>query len=437
MQINFVLGVLKRNAQQLRQGESEDKSGSWFKADLPDDPLDFGIMKFAFEMKLKVILRKPANNILFFGEARNSLTIDTDEEGHAIALYKSNEELFNLRSDTPIAVGEKWHQIHFYKNGRRVGLSVECVDDSCLFNRGRTDARRRGGREISGGPQSSRFLEFAKSTWPINLYQSSTFLFVGDYHSQIGFGTALYNNLATTDIGMEYLDDEESENFSGMDGQINGIEINRHMVSPSYGYTIPNNENLKVEGTSEDKDRCWQYRSNGFFGRFATKKCPCLDGRDSYLIFDSDESDVGYTGRFTGYLGFTHNSSADRYVIGVISDESGNHFILVVKVGNKFKLIIQGVDADGQEMVYESECDAYLPDHENIIYLRFGIVKAVINDSKSDRTAGILQWLTNFRPKPEQLPKEHLQNIPYEFWNSFQYKIRNRNFYLGGQFLYV
>ena len=459
---------LKRNAQQLRQGESEDKSGSWFKAKLPDNPLDFGDMKFAFEMKLNVKLHKPANNIIFFGEARNSLTIDTDEDGHAIALYKSNEELFNLRSDKPVAVGEKWHQIHFTKNGRRLGLSVECVDDSCLSagsaGGGRTDARRRRKkrrrhtkrttsgtstfsdrirREISEEPQSSRFLDFAKTAWPIDLYHPSTFLFVGDYHSQLGFGTALYNDLSTTDVGMEYLDDEENENFFGMDGQINGIEINRHMVTPfqfEQKDIESNNENLKVENTLEDKDRCWSPRNNGFTvsrSISGTKNCPCLDGRDSYIMFHSDEIDIEFAGRFTGHLEFTHTSLADRYVIGAIFDESGNHFMLMLKVGNKFKLIIQGVDTDGEEIVYESECDAYLPDHEHLLNLRFGIVKTVINDSKSDRTAGILQWLTNFRPKPEQLPKEHLQNIPYEFWNSFQYKIRNRNFYLGGQFLSI
>ena len=228
-----------------------------------------------------------------------------------------------------------------------------------------------------------------------------------------------------------------------MDGQINGIEINRHMVTPfqfEQKDIESNNENLKVENTLEDKDRCWSPRNNGFTvsrSISGTKNCPCLDGRDSYIMFHSDEIDIEFAGRFTGHLEFTHTSLADRYVIGAIFDESGNHFMLMLKVGNKFKLIIQGVDTDGEEIVYESECDAYLPDHEHLLNLRFGIVKTVINDSKSDRTAGILQWLTNFRPKPEQLPKEHLQNIPYEFWNSFQYKIRNRNFYLGGQFLSI
>ena len=391
-------------------------------------------MKFAFEIKVTVKLQRRANNIVFFGEARNSLTIDTDEDGQAIALYKSNEELFYLRSDKAIAVGEKWHQIHFIKNGRRLGLSVECIDKSCLLDDGQTDSRRHAGREMNEGPQSSRFLDFAKTAWPINLHQLRTFLFVGDYHSQLGNGTAIFNDLSVRDAGIKYLDDEENEDFFGLDGQINGIEINRHIITPSYGYTIPIDENLMVADSLEDKDRCWSARNNEFTRSInGTKKCPCLDGRDSYIMFNSDEIDIEHDGRFTCHLEFTHTSFADRYLISAIFDESGNHFILVLKVGKTFKLIVQGLDTDGKEISYESECDAYMPDHENFINIRFGIVKTV-DDSKSDRTAGLLQWLTNFRPKPEQTSEEHLQKIPYEFWNNFQYKIRNSHVYLGGEF---
>lgn len=89
------------------------------------------------------------------------------------------------------------------------------------------------------------------------------------------------------------------------------------------------------------------------------------------------------------------------------------------------------IQVDNEWTMYNSTCVAYSPDQVNLINLRFGIMKMYGNTNLHQ--AGILQWLTDYRPTKEQLHPEHLIQIPQNFWYSFWKSIKERNFFLGGK----
>ena len=438
---------------QARNGQNLDKA-AWFEPQLPEDAGAFGKSVYSFELTVNARARNKANNILFVGEEANSLAIDTDDEGHILANFNTGDTGYRVRSDEPLPIASKaWHQITFTKNGRRIAISHECVancDEPDIASQDRGDVRRRKrkrrnrhskrhlnrARRQAGdqcnGDTSHCFLPYANTAWPIDFYKIESgqfYMFVGAYYAPL---QEVYSRTGV-DITSNFYDGNDE---GGFDGDINGIEINRHLITPfhfkSKQTTAAQAAALKVPDPIPEAARCFDNRRNKFTPSSTGKECPCLDGKDSYIMYTSEELDIVFRDELRGHLEFTYSSLADKYVMGAIFSEDGENYMIILKANDQYKLHIRGKENNEWKM-YNSTCTAYSPDQSNLINLRFGIMKQFNDDPQAAKQAGILQWLTDYRPNKEQLHDQHLIEIPATFWQQFWRTIKERNFYLGGQ----
>jgi hypothetical protein len=253
-------------------------------------------------------------------------------------------------------------------------------------------------------------------------------MYVGAYYSPLQEVYAKTGN----DLTGNMLD---SADYNGFEGDINGIEINRHLITPfhfkSKKTTEGDNAALKVLDPIPEPQQCFDNRRNTFKPSRADKECPCLDGQNSYITYTAGDLDIVFREELRGHLEFTYTSLADKYVMGAIFSEDGEYYMVILKANDEYKLHIRGTN-DNTATMYNSTCTAYSPDQTNLINLRFGIMKQPGQATNLPRQAGILQWLTDYRPSKEQLHSDHLIEIPFNFWGGLWKALRNRNFYLGG-----
>ena len=454
-QIQHLIASTRSMLDRIPQARNGQKMGQamWFEPQPPDDAAAFGDSTYSFELTVNARVRRTENNILFVGEETNSLAIDTDDQGHVVANFITADTAYSVKSESPLPVkSAAWHQISFVKNGRRIAVSHECVhnceeaEDLATAERGDVRRKRKRRNRHSKRHLRSRreadecdgstphcFLPYESTAWPIDFYKISTgefYMYVGAYYTPLQEVYAKTGN----DLTGNMLD---SADYNGFEGDINGIEINRHLITPfhfkSKKTTEGDNAALKVLDPIPEPQQCFDNRRNTFKPSRADKECPCLDGQNSYITYTAGDLDIVFREELRGHLEFTYTSLADKYVMGAIFSEDGEYYMVILKANDEYKLHIRGTN-DNTATMYNSTCTAYSPDQTNLINLRFGIMKQPGQATNLPRQAGILQWLTDYRPSKEQLHSDHLIEIPFNFWGGLWKALRNRNFYLGGTF---
>ena len=347
----------KRNAQKMQKA-------MWFEPQLPEDASVFGKSVYSFELTINARIREPANNILFVGENQNSLAVDTDDEGHVVVNFNTAPDVaYRIKSEDPLPIGSKaWHQITFAKNGRRIAVTHECVsgcDDVDFVARERGDNRRKRKRrnrhskrhlqnrqrrqaDECDGTTSHCFLPFENTAWPIDFYKISTgefYVYIGAYHAPL---EDVYTETGIDIVGSFY----DGQDEGGFDGDLNGIEINRHLITPFHFKTKDTTEaqdaNIKVVDGRKEPSQCFDNRRSMLTDSTSDKECPCLDGKDSYIMYTSGELDIVFRDELRGHLEFTYTSLADKYVMGAIFSEDGENYMVIVKANDEYKLHIRG-----------------------------------------------------------------------------------------------
>ena len=115
-------------------------------------PNDFGDSTFHFDMDLNVRLKSKDNNLVYFGNEENFVTVDS-QDGYAVAEFNVAGRSFKVRSENDLPTGsDNWYSIHLEKMGRRLAVSAQChphescdtsVSDQTRAERTDQDGRRR------------------------------------------------------------------------------------------------------------------------------------------------------------------------------------------------------------------------------------------------------------------------------------------------------
>ena len=191
-------------------------------------------------------------------------------------------------------------------------------------------------------------------------------MYLGDYHR------------ARTEIDQEYFVDDVLVNHDGLNGQVNGIEVNHHLITPfhfdQFDLADGKTADLEVDRqtTQRDSEDCWSSRASEFEKERPEyrKDCPCLNGKDSYIMFEAKAIDLEYKDALMGHIEFSYTSQSDKFLLGGIFSEDGAAYMLMIKKHGQFKLILKGGDD-----VITVHCDAYNPDQTSYVNLRFGVLK--------------------------------------------------------------
>ena len=419
---------------------------------------DFGDSRYHFEVDINVRLRAANNNLLYFGNTDNFVTIDT-KDAFATAVYTVDGHDYKIQSEDKLGMGQdSWYTIHFEKMGRRLSITASCylsVGNTCSQARaeveidGRTDAdggrrrkkrRRKRRHRKSSTKRSTRFPRDAADGDDIK----ST-LFLPIEHTKWDRFNSICNTMEECAVDPEalraiignYKDDTTTPNsvdYAGYDGDINGLRVNGHLVTPWHfkqGRKSPDSQFIKVKIPLEEREECWSDKSQKFEkdAHFSAKfECPCLDGRNSYVMVDHTGIDLTFRDKLHAFMQFTPIGSSDSYVLAAMFTESA--YILVEKNNTGFDLVVKA-DADSPEIV--SRCNYFPPQEDNLITLKFGIIQT--QGSSKKRNAGILQFTDSFRPRSDDIPvgeNGHQVDMEDETWAKLRSTLEGQPLFIGG-----
>ena len=230
----------------------------------------------------------------------------------------------------------------------------------------------------------------------------------------------------------------KSNDFEGFDGDLNGLRINNHLVSPWHfknDRKIPKENWTRVSKPLSENALCWSDKGQNFeTDRSYNNKfdCPCLDGRNSYVTIDSNGIDLQFRDRLQGFVQFSPvGSKWQSYIVAAMFASGQDAYILVRKNRDKFELLIKTPTKPEEIM---ATCKYIPPLEDNHITLKFGIIKATIGNAKT-RQAGILQFTDSYRPHADEIPKGengHQVELEEEDWRSLKMILEDVPMFVGG-----
>jgi len=225
-----------------------------------------------------------------------------------------------------------------------------------------------------------------------------------------------------------------SENFEGLKGDLNGLRVNGHLVTPWQfnSKSPPDDKWDKVDKPLEERGECWSDKSQSFEkdGRFsAMYDCPCLDGRNSYVKIDPTGIDLTFRDKLHAIMQFSpFGSQSGNYIVAAMFTEKS--YILVEKTVSGFELIIKGPEEE-EEII--SKCNYFPPQENNPITLKFGIITSSV---ENHREAGILQFTDLYRPHLEEIPNDenqgHRVRMQEESWKQLGFDLEGQPLFIGG-----
>ena len=252
----------------------------------------FGDSRYHFEVDMNVRLKAANNNLLYFGNAENFVTIDT-ANGVPSATYTSGGVPYSVQAAEALPVNSaEWWSIHFEKMGRRIEISAKCAEENKCSSTSapaeRTDAeggrRRRRKRRRRHRKSSKRSIRFPRdvSDSASEATGAALFLPFGDA-KWAQFESVCTNHQECAEnpaalravVGDYYhvTNELHSENFEGLKGDLNGLRVNGHLVTPWQfnSKSPPDAKWDKVDKPLEERGECWSDKSQSFEkdGRFS------------------------------------------------------------------------------------------------------------------------------------------------------------------------